>query len=108
MDQSAVHGWSHHMNVHTLEGATTLRTEPAVSKSRLITASLADMVIDLLLPTAVYLLLAPTHMAAVIRLALGGFLIAAGAGTTASIAAGTLVIAISSALLLRADHRHLD
>jgi hypothetical protein len=33
---------------------------------------------------------------------------AAGAGTTTSIVAGTVVIAISSALLLRADHRHLD
>lgn len=129
---------------HRATSAAVVRTGPAVSKVRVITASLADVVIDLLLPTVAYLLLAPTHMAVAIRLTLGGFLMAAkatsgqsghaagrtryglasagaaaacaatiaasaaGVGTTASIAAGTLVIAISSALLLLADRRHLD
>jgi hypothetical protein len=124
--------------------ATIVRNEPAVSKFRVVAASLIDMVIDLLLPTVVYLLLAPTHLAVAIRLTLGGFVVAAkatsghtgqaasraryafaaagsaaacaatiaasaaGAGISASIVAGTVVIAISSALLLRADHRQLD
>jgi len=129
----------------------TAPPKPAVSKLRVVAASLADLAIDLLLPTLVYVLLAPTHLAVAIRLTLGGFVMAAkattgqsisdsdqdrpanrktriawaaagaavacavtvimteaGAGTTASIVAGTVVIAISSALLLRADHHHLD
>ncbi|HEY1671610.1 MAG TPA: VC0807 family protein [Streptosporangiaceae bacterium] len=129
----------------------TAPSRPAVSKLRVVAASLADLVIDLLLPTLVYVLLAPTHLDVAIRLTLGGFVMAAkattgqsisdtdqsrpanrktrialaaggaaaacavtvtmsaaGAGTTASIVAGTVVIAISSALLLRADHSHLD
>lgn len=141
----------------------TVSSEPAVSKVKVVAASLADVAIDLLLPTVVYALLAPTHLAVAIRLTLGGFVMAAkaaagqsagqpagqsaglsagdtgqarrasrktrfalaaagaaaacaatitasaaGADTTASIVAGTLVIAISSALLLRVDHRHLD
>ncbi len=129
----------------------TAPPKPGVSKLRVVAASLADLVIDLLLPTLVYVLLAPTHLAVAIRLTLGGFVMAAkattgqsisgsdqgrpanqktrialaaagaaaagavtvimtaaGAGTTASIVAGTVVIAISSALLLRADHRQLD
>jgi hypothetical protein len=48
----------------------------AISKSRVIIASLVDIAVDLLVPTAVYLLLAPTHLAVAIRLTLGGFLIA--------------------------------
>jgi hypothetical protein len=129
-------------------------SEPTFSKARVITASLADMAIDIVVPTLVYLLLAPTHLAIAIRLTLGGFLVAAkatsgrtgytasegdqarpagrwarfalaaagavtacavtiiaaaaGAGTTPSIVAGTLVITISSVLLLLADHRNLD
>jgi hypothetical protein len=115
-----------------------------VSKSRVIGASLVDMAVDLLLPTAVYLLLTPTHLPVAIRLTLGGFLLAgkatvghagrrasrarlglastgaaaacavtvlasvAGAGTTASIVAGTVVTAVCAVLLLRADHRQLD
>ena len=129
----------------------TAPPRPAVSKVRVVAASLADLAIDLLLPTLVYVLLAPTHLPVAIRLTLGGFVMAAkattgqsisetdqerpanhktrialaaagaaaacavtvtmsaaGAGTTTSIVAGTVVIAISSALLLRADHRHLD
>jgi len=56
----------------------------SVSKSRVITASLVEMAADLLLPTVVYLLLAPTHLAVAIRLTLGGFLLAgkATAGRT--------------------------
>ncbi len=56
----------------------------AVSKSRVITANLVDIAVDLLLPTAVYLLLAPTHLAVAIRLTMGGFLVAgkAAAGRT--------------------------
>ena len=129
----------------------TAPPRPAVSKLRVVAASLADLAIDLLLPTLVYVLLAPTHLAVAIRLTLGGFVMAAkattgqsisdtdqgrpadqrtrialaaagaaaacavtvimtaaGAGTTASIVAGTVVSAISSVLLLRADHRDLD
>ncbi|HEY2241797.1 MAG TPA: VC0807 family protein [Streptosporangiaceae bacterium] len=121
------------------------------TKVKVIATSLADIAIDLLLPTLVYVLLAPTHLAVAIRLTLGGFVMAAkatagpsfsdhgqesranggirfaraaagaalacaatvtmsvtGAGTTASIVTGTVVIAIADALLLRADHRHLD
>ena len=124
--------------------AAIAATGPAFSKFRVITAGLVDMALDLLLPTAVYLLLAPTYLPVAIRLTLGGFLVAgkavsgqtgqagrrtryafaaagaaaacaatiaataAGVGTTASIVAGTLVIAISSVLQLRADDRRLD
>jgi hypothetical protein len=119
-------------------------SKPAVTKIRVVSASLADMAIDMFLPTLVYVVLAPTHLAVAIRLTLGGFLVAAkatggqaqsagratrfalaaagavaaciatiaasaaDAGITVSILAGTLVIGISSALLLRADHRDLD
>src|ERR1700761_4302781 len=129
----------------------TAPPKPAVSKLQVIATSLADIAIDLLLPTLVYVLLAPTHLAVAIRLTLGGFVMAAkatagpslthdgqsppanrwsrfalaaagaavacattivmsvaGAGTTASIVAGTVVIAIANTALLRADHRHLD
>jgi len=129
----------------------TVSRGPVASKIRVVAASLADIAIDLLLPSLVYVLLAPTHLAVAIRLTLGGFVMAAkatagpslsgdgqarpansrarfalaaagaaaacattvavsvaGAGTTASIVAGTVVIAITNALLLRADHRHLD
>jgi hypothetical protein len=129
----------------------TVPPEPIASKIRVIATSLADIAIDLLLPTLVYVLLAPTHLAVAIRLTLGGFVMAAkatagpslthdgqsrpanrksrfalaaagaavacaatiimsvaGAGTTASIVAGTVIIAIANTLLLRADHRHLD
>src|SRR6201996_7540268 len=129
----------------------TVPPTPAVSKLRVVAASLADLAIDLLLPTLVYGLLPPPPLPVAIRLTLGGFVMAAkattgqsisdtgqdgranrrsrialaaagaaaacavtiimsaaGAGTTASIVGGTVVIAISSALLLRADHSHLD
>ncbi len=115
-----------------------------VSKSRVITANLVDIAVDLLLPTAVYLLLAPTHLAVAIRLTMGGFLVAgkaaagrtgrpasrvrfglaaagaaaacavtvlasfAGASTTMSIVAGTVVTAVCTGLLLRADRHQLD
>jgi hypothetical protein len=141
--------------------ATMPAAPAAVSRLRVIATGLADMAIDLLLPTLVYLALAPTHLNVAIRLTLGGYVVAgkaltgerlsgpggkggqanaadlapragrttrlvlaaagtaaacaatlasaaAGAGTTTSIVAGTLVVAISSVLLLRAGHRHLD
>jgi hypothetical protein len=49
------------------------------SKARVIAASLADFVVDLFLPTTIYLLLAPTGLSAVVRLTVGGFFIAAKA-----------------------------
>jgi hypothetical protein len=77
---------------------TIAATEPALSKLRVITASLVDIAIDLLLPTVVYLLLAPTHEAVAIRLTLGGFLVAAKATSGhAGQAAGRTRYAIAAA-----------
>jgi hypothetical protein len=45
-----------------------------------LTASLADFAIDLLLPTLIYLLLAPSGLSAVVRLTVGGFFTAGKAG----------------------------
>ncbi len=54
--------------------------KPAFAKARILTAALVDVMIDLLLPTAIYYLLAPTHQSAVIRLTIGGYFVAAKAG----------------------------
>ena len=51
----------------------------------MVAASLADLAIDLLLPTLVYVLARPTHLAVAIRLTLGGFVMAAKATTGESI-----------------------
>lgn len=53
--------------------------EPLPTKARVLTASLADFAIDLLLPTLIYLL-APTGLSAVVRLTVGGFFTAGKAG----------------------------
>lgn len=53
----------------------------AVTKARVITVGLVDVAVDLALPTAVYLLLTPTHLAVAIRLTMGGFLLAGKAAT---------------------------
>ena len=49
------------------------------SKARILTNALVDFAIDLILPTAVYALLAPTRLSAVVRLTIGGFFVAAKA-----------------------------
>jgi hypothetical protein len=49
------------------------------SKARILANALVDVAIDLILPTAVYALLAPTRLSAVIRLTIGGFFVAAKA-----------------------------
>lgn len=51
----------------------------ASSKARILMAALLDLTIDLLLPTAIYYVLTPTHLPAVIRLTIGGFFVAAKA-----------------------------
>lgn len=58
-----------------------------VSKVRIAVGSLFDIAIDLVLPTAAYLLLAPTHLPVAIRLTMGGFLVA-GKATTGHTALG--------------------
>jgi len=52
---------------------------PLPSKSRIIVTSLVDFAVDLLLPTAIFAVLAPTGLSAVIRLTIGGFFVAAKA-----------------------------
>lgn len=54
-------------------------TAPLPSKTRIVVTSLADVCVDLLLPTVIYALLAPTHLSAVLRLTIGGFFVAAKA-----------------------------
>jgi len=49
------------------------------SKAKVLVSSLLDIGVDLLLPTAIYMLLAPTGMLAVVRLTIGGFFVAAKA-----------------------------
>lgn len=49
------------------------------SKAHILMHALLDFAIDLLLPTAVYVLLAPTRLSAVVRLTIGGFFVAAKA-----------------------------
>jgi hypothetical protein len=57
----------------------TTPAQPLPSKARLLANALLDFAIDLVLPTAVYMLLAPTQLSAVIRLTIGGFFVAAKA-----------------------------
>ena len=49
------------------------------SKVRILVSSLVDFGIDLFLPTAIFLLLGPTGLSAVVRLTIGGFFVAAKA-----------------------------
>jgi hypothetical protein len=49
------------------------------SKARIFLRAVADAAIDLLLPTAIYFLLTPTHLSAIIRLTIGGYFVAAKA-----------------------------
>lgn len=49
------------------------------SKAEILVGSLVDFGIDLLLPTAIFALLAPTGLSAVVRLTIGGFFVAAKA-----------------------------
>jgi hypothetical protein len=51
----------------------------AYSKVRIVAAATIDTAIDLLLPSVVYLLLSPTQLSAVVRLTIGGYLVAAKA-----------------------------
>jgi hypothetical protein len=53
---------------------------PPHSKARILTAAIGDAAFGLLLPTAIYFLLAPTHLPAIIRLTIGGYFVAAKAG----------------------------
>jgi hypothetical protein len=49
------------------------------SKARIIIASLGDFAVDLILPTAIFALLAPTGLSDVLRLTIGGFFVGAKA-----------------------------
>jgi hypothetical protein len=49
------------------------------SKARIFLRAVADAAIDLSLPTAIYYLLTPTHLSAIIRLTIGGYFVAAKA-----------------------------
>ena len=53
------------------------------NKVRILAHSLADLLVDLLLPTIVYLLLAPTALSQIVRLSIGGYFVAAKAFATA-------------------------
>jgi hypothetical protein len=57
-----------------------LSTHPMPSKARIIATAFIDVGIDLLLPTAIFALLAPTHLSALLRLTMGGYFVAAKAG----------------------------
>jgi hypothetical protein len=48
-------------------------------KAKILVSSLVDLAVDLLLPTAIFALLAPTGLSAVVRLTIGGFFVAAKA-----------------------------
>jgi hypothetical protein len=54
--------------------------KPLPSKARVIFAAFVDFAVDLFLPTAIFLLLAPTRLSAVVRLTIGGFFVTAKAG----------------------------
>lgn len=54
-------------------------SKPSFSKARVLIRTGADAAIDLLLPTAIYFLLAPTHLSAIVRLTIGGYFVAAKA-----------------------------
>jgi hypothetical protein len=58
---------------------STTPAQQLPSKARILTNALVDFAIDLTLPTAVYALLAPTRLSAVVRLTIGGFFVAAKA-----------------------------
>jgi hypothetical protein len=58
---------------------STTPAQPRPSKACILTSALVDFAIDLILPTAVYVLLAPTRLSAVVRLTIGGFFVAAKA-----------------------------
>jgi hypothetical protein len=51
----------------------------AFSKVRVLAGAVTDGAIDLLLPTAIYFLLTPTHLSALVRLTIGGYFVAAKA-----------------------------
>jgi hypothetical protein len=53
---------------------------PKFSKARVVAGAAIDALIDILLPTAIYTLLAPTHLPGVIRFTIGGYFVAAKAG----------------------------
>jgi hypothetical protein len=53
--------------------------KPLPSKARVIFAAFADFAVDLFLPTAIFVLLAPTRLSAVVRLTIGGFFVTAKA-----------------------------
>ncbi len=55
------------------------KPKPSFSKVRVLAGTVADTAIDLLLPTAIYFLLAPTHRSAIVRLTIGGYFVAAKA-----------------------------
>ena len=57
----------------------TATPHPLPSKAQVIVASLADFAVDLVLPTMIYLLLAPTGLSPLVRLTIGGFFVAAKA-----------------------------
>lgn len=55
-------------------------SKPVYFRARVLAAAAVDIAIDLLLPTAVYFLLSPTRLSAVVRLTIGGYFVAAKAG----------------------------
>jgi hypothetical protein len=58
---------------------STTAQRPLPSKAKVLVSSLFDLGIDLLLPTVIYALLAPTRLSSVVRLTIGGFFVAAKA-----------------------------
>lgn len=57
--------------------AEPARNSAMAVKARILTISVIDIVVDLMLPTLVYLALAPTGRSAAVRLTVGGFAVAA-------------------------------
>lgn len=55
-------------------------SRPPFSKVRVLASAFIDIAIDLVLPTVIYFLLAPTHLPAIVRLTIGGYFVAAKAG----------------------------
>jgi len=93
--------------------------QPLPSKAKILVTSLVDFGVDLLLPTAIFLLLAPTRLPAVVRLTIGGFFVAAKASAghfsasdeakghsefRNSLAAGILIAMASTAVTVMAHH----
>ncbi len=93
--------------------------QPLPSKAKILVSSLVDFGVDLLLPTAIFVLLAPTGLSAIVRLAIGGFFVAAKASAGRfsasdeakghsefknSVLAGILIAMVSTAITVAAHY----